>query len=235
MKNKIFTNLILVTFFSLTMLTVSAENNNEIVLKDGRVLKNPYIISKTPSGLNVGHENGVIFVPFSKMSKERQEQYNYSPKEAKKHKKKIAKAQHNRQVRIAEKQALAKRADTGFSYGPERFPEQSVSSRLKNELAELIREKARLEREYRRVSAGRLSPASGPSDDIYVSYRGGKVYRKKRTNYAKQQTKNINTQKRRLKEINSSIQKNVRRTTTVRNLISRSQIGGIKHGRTVSY
>lgn len=233
MKNKIFTSLIILTFFSLTMLTVSAENNSEIVLKDGRILKNPYIISRRPSGLNVGHENGVIFVPFSKMSKKRQEQYNYSPKKSKKYKKKIAKAQHKRQVRVAKKRALAKNADSGFNYRAKRFPEHSTSSRLKNELAELVREKSRLEREHRRVSAGRLSPKSGPSDDIYVSYRGGKVYRKRRTNYAKQQTKNINTKKRRLKEINSSIQRNVRRTTTVRNLISRSQIGGIKKGRTV--
>ena len=232
MKNKIFTNLFILSFFSLIMLAVSAENNNEIVLKDGRVLRNPYVISKTPAGLNVGHENGVIFVPFSKMSKERQEQYNYSPKESKKYKKKITKAQHNRQARLAK--TRVKKSDSGsVSYGLERFPVRSTTSRLQTELSELIREKSRLKKEYSRVSSGRLSPKSGPSDDAYISYRGGKVYRKKRTNYAKQQTKNINIQKRRLKEINSALQKNTRRTNTVRNLISRSQIGGIKKGRTM--
>ncbi|MBU8901881.1 MAG: hypothetical protein KOO69_04005 [Victivallales bacterium] len=234
MKNKIFISLLSLSFFSLIMLTVSAENNNEIVLKDGRILKNPYIISKTPVGLNIGHENGVIFVPFSKMSQTRQEQYNYSPKESKKYKKKIVEAQHKRQTRLAKQQARAKKSDSGsVSYGPERFPARSTKSRLQTELYELIREKSRLEKEYSRVSSGRISPKSGPSDDTYISYRGGKVYRKKRTNYAKQQTKNINIRKRRLKEINSALQRNIRRTNTVRNLISRSQIGGIKKGRTM--
>ncbi|MCK4982899.1 MAG: hypothetical protein KAS17_08250, partial [Victivallaceae bacterium] len=83
-------------------------------------------------------------------------------------------------------------------------------------------------------NAGRINPRSGPSDDIYISYRGGKVYRKKRPNYAKQKTKNVNEKRRRLKEIAAELQKNVRRTTTVRNLISRSKIGGIKKGRTVN-
>jgi len=93
MKNKILSVLIIVTFSSLIGLPTYAETKDEIVLKDGRVLKNPYIISKTPSGLNVGHENGVIFIPFSQMSKKRQKQYNYNPAKSKKHKKKIAKAQ----------------------------------------------------------------------------------------------------------------------------------------------
>jgi len=233
MKNKILSVLILVILCTLGFQTY-AKTKDEIVLKDGRVLKKPYIISKTPSGLNIGHEGGVIFIPFYKMSKERQKQYNYNPKESIKHKKRIAKAQRTRQVRIAKKRAQGPSADTGsFSYGPEAFPERPVSSQLQNELYELIREKARLEKERTDVSAGRLSPRSGPSDDIYISYRGGKVYRKKRTNYAKQTTKNINVKKRRLKEINSALQRNVRRTATVRNLIKRQTSKGIKKGRTV--
>ena len=74
MKNKILSVLIIVTFFSLIGLPTYAETKDEIVLKDGRILKNPYIISRTPSGLNIGHESGVIFIPFSKMSKERKKQ-----------------------------------------------------------------------------------------------------------------------------------------------------------------
>ena len=235
MKNKILSILIIVILCILTGLPAYAKTKDEIVLKDGRVLKNPYIISRTPSGLNIGHKNGVIFIPFSKMSKERQKQYNYKPAESKKHKKKIAKAQRARQVRIAKKQAQRPPADTGsFNYGPESFPEQSISSQLENELAELIREKARLEKERTRVKAGRIGPSSGSSDNIYISYRGGKVYRKKRSNYAGQVTKNVNEKRRRLKEIAAALQKNVRRTTTVRNLISRDIGTGIKKGRTVN-
>ena len=234
MKNKILSVLIIVILCTLTGLPAYAKTKDEIVLKDGRVLKNPYIISRTPSGLNIGHESGVIFIPFSKMSKERQKQYNYKPAESKKHKKRIAKAQRTRQVRIAKKQAQVSLPDTGsFSYGPEPFPEQPTSSRLENELSELIREKARLEKERSNVKAGRVNPLSGSSDDIYISYRGGKVYRKKRSNYAKQKNKNVMNKRRRLKEIAAALQKNARRTTTVRNLISRNTSKGIKKGRTV--
>ena len=233
MKNKIFISLLIVTFCGMINITASAEDKNEIVLNDGRVLKNPYIISRTPAGLNVGHENGVIFVPFSKMSKERQKKYDYKPKESKKYKKKIAKAQYTRQVRIAKEKA--KKTDTGSYYGHERFPEKSAKSALQDELASLLREKSRLERERSRVSSGRISPRSGSSSDHYISYRGGKVYRKKQTSYGQQTTKNVNEKRRRIKEINSALQKNIRRTTTVRNLISRAKTKGIQKGRTVNY
>jgi hypothetical protein len=232
MNIKILTTLIIVAFCALTSF---AETKNEIVLNDGRVLKNPYIISRTPAGLNVGHQDGVIFVPFRKMSKERQKQYGYSPKESKKYKKKIAKAQRSRQVRIAQEKKVEKVESSSFSYGPERFPVQATSSLLQNELAELLREKARLEKEHRRVQSGRVNPASGPSNDAYISYRGGKVYRKKRTSYGKQSIKNLNYKKKRLKEINGALQRNIRRTTTVRDLIKRETNKGIKKGRTLNY
>jgi len=231
MNTKILTTLIIVTFCALTSF---AETKDEIVLNDGRVLKNPYIISRTPSGLNVGHHNGVMFVPFRKMSKERQKQYGYSPKESIKYRKKIAKSQRSRQVRLAQEKQVKKSDNSSFSYGPERFPEQATSSLLQNELAELLRDKARLEKEHRRVQAGRVNPASGPSNEAYISYRGGKVYRKKRTNYTKQSTKNTNYKKKRLKEIKGALQKNIRRTTTVRNLIQRETNKGIKKGRTLN-
>lgn len=236
MKNKILTNLIIVTFYSLTALTVYAKDKDEIVLEDGRVLKNPYIISKNPAGLNIGHKSGVIFIPFSEMSKERQKQFDYNPKEAQKYKKRIAQAQRKRQIRIEKEEKQEKTVDTGsFSYGPESFPEQSAKTALENELTSLLQEKARLKKEYSMVSSGRVLPRSGPSDDVYMSYRGGKVYRKKKKNYGREQTKNSLDKRKRLKEINAELQKNIRRTTTVRNLISRQKTKGIKKGKTVEY
>jgi hypothetical protein len=233
MKSKILI-ISIIAFCGILTLTAAKKEKDEIVLKDGRVLKNPYIISRTPSGLNVGHENGVIFVPFSKMSEERQKQFDYDPKKSKKHKKKIAKAQKRRQVRLAKKEEQGnKSSGSFFTYGPERFPDPSTKSSLENELASLIREKARLEREYSRVNAGRISPQSGPSDDVYVSYRGGKVYRKKRPNYGKKHMKNSLDKRKRLKEISGQIQRNQRRTTTVRNLIKRQTSKGINVGKTM--
>ena len=234
MKNKILINLIAITFCSLLTLTVYAEEKDEIVLQNGKVLKKPYIISRTPAGLNVGHENGVIFVPFSEMSEKRQKQYNYDPQKAEKYKKRIAKAQRGRQMRIAKKENQKKEPDTGsFSYGEERFPEQSTGSQLKNELASLLREKARLKKEYSMVNSGRIKPQSGPSDNTYISYRGGKVHRSKKKSYTEKESKNYLNKRRRLKEITGLLQKNERRTTTVRNLISRETVKGIKVGRTL--
>lgn len=234
MRNKIFINMLVLTFCSLLTLTVSAKEKDEIVLKNGKVLKKPYIISRKPSGLNVGHEDGVIFVPFTQMSEKRQKQYNYDPKKSKKYKKKIAKAQRRRQVRIAQGKQGKTSASGSFSYGPTSFPEQSTRSQLQNELASLLREKARLERKYTRVNAGRISPQSGHSDNVYISYRGGKVYRKKRSNYGKKHMKNSLTKRKRLKQISGELQKNSRRTTTVRNLIKRQTSKGIQVGKTVN-
>ena len=62
MRNKILINMLVLTFCSLLILTVSAKEKDEIILKNGKILKKPYIISRTPSGLNVGHENGVILL-----------------------------------------------------------------------------------------------------------------------------------------------------------------------------
>ncbi len=234
MKNKILINLIAITFCSLLALTVYAEEEDEIVLQNGKVLKKPYIISRTPAGLNVGHENGVIFVPFSEMSEKRQKQYNYNPEKAEKYQEKIAKAQHRRRVRIAKKENQKKEPDTGsFSYGEERFPEQSTGSQLQNELASLLREKARLEKEYSMVDSGRVKPQNGSSDNSYISYRGGKVNRKKKKSYTAKESTNDLNKRRRLKEITGLLQKNERRTTTVRNLISRETAKGIKVGKTV--
>jgi hypothetical protein len=124
MKNKTLINLIAMIFFGMLALTVFAEDKakaekkaiddkDEIVLQDGKVLKKPYIISRTPTGLNVGHESGVIFIPFSEMSEKRQKQYNYNPEKAKAYKKRIAQAQQRRKERIV--QANQKNLITAFS------------------------------------------------------------------------------------------------------------------------
>jgi hypothetical protein len=243
MKNKTLINLIAMIFFGMLALTVFAEDKakaekkaiddkDEIVLQDGKVLKKPYIISRTPTGLNVGHESGVIFIPFSEMSEKRQKQYNYNPEKAKAYKKRIAQAQQRRKERIV--QANQKKSDNGFfAYEEESFPEQSTGTQLENELASLLKRQAQLKREYSQVSAGRVTPQSGHSDGAYFSYRGGKVYRKTRKSYTEKETKNFMDKRRRLKEINGEMQKVSRRINTVRNLIQREKVKGIKVGRTL--
>jgi hypothetical protein len=196
------------------------------------ILKNAYIISKNPAGLNIGHESGVVFVPFAKMSKERQKYYKYDREKAKKHEAKISKAQRKRQVRVAKAQTAT--ASSNFlEYPSVNFPQQSNSNILKDELASLLREKATLEKERTAINSGQISPSGGPSDQYYISYRGGKVYRNKQKSYTQQHSRNSLDKKRRLKEIDSNLQKNKRRTSTVRNLISRNTTKGIKVGKTL--
>ena len=235
MKNKILINTFVLAFFCILTLTVYAEEKDEIILKDGKVLKKPYIISRNPSGLNVGHQNGVIFVPFSEMSEKRQKQYNYDPKEAKKYKKRITKAQRRRQIRIAEQRKKGKTSNTGLvSFEEESFPEQSAKSQLEEELASLLRERARLERRYSQINSGQIKPRGGSSDNTYVSYRGGKVYRKKKGSYTAKEKKNFLDKRKLLKEISGELQRNKQRTITVRNLINRQTSKGIKVGKTVN-
>jgi hypothetical protein len=209
---------------------------DEIVLDDGRILVKPYIISRTPAGLNVGHESGVIFIPFSEMSEKRQKQYNYDPEKAKKYLARRAKARRQRQIRLAKKRAEAQAAaEDSLDYLNTSFGGNSDDplASLRNELAYLVRQRVRLEKELSDVKSGRVLPRGGNSDDVYISYRGGKVYRKKRSNYAKTTTGNVNEKRRMIKELNGKLQRNKRRTTVVRNLISRAKTKGIKKGRTL--
>ncbi len=242
MKDKILINLTAITICSMLALTVFAdekdekksEEKDEIVLENGKVLKKPYIISRTPAGLNVGHESGVIFIPFSEMSEKRQKQYNYNPEKAKKYKEKINQAQRRRQIRLAQKANQKSKPDNGFfAYEEESFPEQSTGTQLENELASLIKKQAQLKREYSLVNSGKVKPQSGSSDNTYVSYRGGKVYRKTKKSYTSKERKNFMDKRRRLKEIKGEQQRVSRRITTVRNLIQREKTKGIKVGKTL--
>lgn len=205
-------------------------------MKDGRVLVKPYIISRTPAGLNVGHESGVIFIPFAEMSEKRQKQYNYDPEKAKKYLARRTKARRQRQVRLAKERAEAQAANgNSLDYLNASFPSSSDSpiESLESELAYLVRERLRLEKELSDAKAGRVLPRSGHSGDVYISYRGGKVYRKKRPSYGGKTTKNVNDKRRAIKDLNGKLQRNKRRTTQVRNLINRAKTKGIKKGKTL--
>ena len=48
-------------------------------LPNGKVLVDPYILGKTPNGLEVGHNGGVMFVKFADMPEEFQKKFNYDP------------------------------------------------------------------------------------------------------------------------------------------------------------
>lgn len=216
----------------------SEQDRNEIKLPNGRILKNPYIISRTPAGLNIGHEKGVAFVPFTSMTKAQQKKYNYNPKKAKAYLKRRAKAQKNRQKRLAKQAAEARKyqesRQDSFDYGDfNDFPQLTPLQHLQKELRELVAERKRLERQRTIVSRGGVLPGNISSERYDVTFRGGKVYRRVKPNYGGKAEMNEVQKKRRLREINNALQQNSRRTTNVRNLISKAKGKGIKVGRAV--
>ncbi|MDD5599217.1 MAG: hypothetical protein PHV82_14820, partial [Victivallaceae bacterium] len=143
--------ILFVVLSGVSMGLAALESKDEITLPDGRVLEKPYIISRTPAGLNVGYKDGVIFVPFSEMSEEKQKLYKYDPKEAEKYNQRLAAARQQRQIELKQKKAQVQAQqedDDNFSYIPDSSPEQSVLSRLESEMADLRKENARLKKEY---------------------------------------------------------------------------------------
>ena len=63
----------------------------KVTLPNGKVLIDPYVISKRPDGLEVGHKTGIMFIKFSNMPVKYQKKYGYSPKKAAAYEKKRAK------------------------------------------------------------------------------------------------------------------------------------------------
>jgi len=55
------------------------------IMVKGQKLENPYVMSRRPNGLEVGHKRGIMFVKFVDMPKDIQEKYNYDPAAARKY------------------------------------------------------------------------------------------------------------------------------------------------------
>lgn len=62
----------------------------KVTLPNGKVLIDPYVISKRPDGLEVGHKTGIMFIKFSNMPVKYQKKYGYNPKKAASYEKKQA-------------------------------------------------------------------------------------------------------------------------------------------------
>jgi len=94
-------------------------------LPSGKVLIDPYVISRTPYALEVGHKNGVMRIPFKDLPADIQERYNYSPKKANAYlaKKKKAEALRNKKRQAEAKKKAAQR---------EKFRKLRLSSTIEN-------------------------------------------------------------------------------------------------------
>ena len=77
-------------------------------LANGKTIVDPYVISKRPNGLEIGHKTGISFVKFELLPPEIQKRYGYSPEEARKYEENLAKkkkAELEAKKREAQKQA----------------------------------------------------------------------------------------------------------------------------------
>ena len=72
-------------------------------LPNGKVLINPYVISKTPYALEVGHKNGVLKVPLKDLPLELKKKFGYSPEKEKKYLAKKVKAEKEWKAKAAKK------------------------------------------------------------------------------------------------------------------------------------
>ena len=69
-------------------LSLSAETYK---LANGKTIVDPYVISKRPNGLEIGHKTGISFVKFELLPPKIQKRYGYSPEEARKYEEELAK------------------------------------------------------------------------------------------------------------------------------------------------
>ena len=97
------TAVFLICGLTLTGLSLSAKTYK---LANGKVIVDPYVISKRPDGLEIGHKAGIAFIKFEMLPVKLQKQYGYSPEAAKKYEAEKAK---QKQEMALKKQAEAEK------------------------------------------------------------------------------------------------------------------------------
>ncbi|MCF6176557.1 MAG: hypothetical protein L3J71_12420 [Victivallaceae bacterium] len=80
--------------FAVSTLLLTASDMESYTLPTGKTLNNPHIVSRTPIGIEVAHDTGVIFVKFSELPKDMQKKLGYSPDKELKYKKNISARRH---------------------------------------------------------------------------------------------------------------------------------------------
>ena len=79
-----------IAFFAF-VLAASFADAKKVRLPNGKVLIDPYVISRKPDGLEVGHKTGIMFIKFKNMPVDIQKKYGYDPKKAAAYERKQAK------------------------------------------------------------------------------------------------------------------------------------------------
>ncbi|NOY74563.1 MAG: hypothetical protein GXP32_02065 [Kiritimatiellaeota bacterium] len=77
------------------VLMASFADAKKVKLPNGKVLIDPYVISRRPDGLEIGHKIGIMFVKFKNLPVDIQKKYGYNPKKAAAYAKKQATRKQN--------------------------------------------------------------------------------------------------------------------------------------------
>jgi len=77
-------------------------------LGNGKKIVDPYVISKRPDGLEIGHKTGISFIKFEMLPVKIQKQYGYSPEAAKKYE--ASKAQQKKAEALKKEKEAKKQA-----------------------------------------------------------------------------------------------------------------------------
>ena len=164
-------------------LSLSAAKPKTYTLKSGRVLTAPYIVGRKPNGLEVGHADGVSFIPFTQMTKKTQERFNYSPKKSQAFEKSsIAYKKKQAKLKKEEAVALGKRkkqyAERKLAYNFEELGDAIY--KMKERIAYLQAEIPKLEANQDKYMNAAVSMSSESADSAgsnnnssYGGYFGG--------------------------------------------------------------
>jgi len=148
------TSLALILCASVVTAGKSKKKNRKVTLPNGKVLINPYVISENPSGLEVGHNNGIIQIPFKDCPKKIQKKYGYSPEKSaayKKQQERNKKALRKKEIAAAKKKKVQNEQFRRYRRDASIDTMEIEVKKLENRIAYLTKNIPRLESDQKNL------------------------------------------------------------------------------------
>ncbi|QSH40245.1 hypothetical protein P0136_00670 [Lentisphaerota bacterium ZTH] len=168
-----------------TAVAVTAADNaasrdiDELKLPNGRILKHPYIMNKTPTGVAVAHDEGAKFIKYKDMPVDVAKKLGYSPKSAQKYEEKLKKRRQQQAVKKAREAEAKKKYDALYKKRMQKYRIHELERKIKEYKVRIKRleyEIPRLEKDkskFRDEAVDLSKPAGGNSGTCF--WRGGFV------------------------------------------------------------
>lgn len=156
-----------------------SENRKNIILKDGTVLKNAYILSQKPNGVNIAHDDGASFFRFSDMPPQVQKLFHYNPIQSASYERRFQQSQREATLkeesdRIKREQAMKKAAT---QIKDERIMKQrTFIQNLELQLAEARRKAATMDKQIEENRKDQVNLSKAKKTTAYVW--GGGLFRR---------------------------------------------------------